>query len=91
MIEILMIILIMITTINVVCLVEINNQIRRLLQMPGNNENKTAKRVHSSISQAKFDNVLQGRQSYKKYENRDGLYEPIKPKNGIEIKPRKEE
>ena len=91
MIEILIMILIIMTAINTVCLVEINHQIQRLLKTPNNSESKSIKRVHSSISQAKFDNVLQGRQSYQKYENRDGLYEPIKPKNGIEIKPRKEE
>ena len=80
MIEILIMILIIITIINVVCLVEIPN-----------NNDKKVKREHSSISQAKFDNILQGRENYKKYKNQDGLYEPVKPKNGIEIKPRKEE
>ncbi len=90
MIEILIMILIIITIINVVCLVEINNKIQKLIQTPNNNDKKV-KREHSSISQAKFDNILQGRENYKKYKNQDGLYEPVKPKNGIEIKPRKEE
>lgn len=50
------------------------------------------KRTHPQISEVNFDNILTGRSDvYNKYKNKDGLYEPVRTKNGIEIKPRKEE
>ena len=44
------------------------------------------KRTHSNIGQANFNNILQGRNNYDKYKNKDGLYEPVTGKRGIELK-----
>ena len=47
---------------------------------------KEFKRIHSNIGQANFNNILQGRNNYDKYKNKDGLYEPVTGKRGIELK-----
>lgn len=47
---------------------------------------KELKRKHSNIGQANFNNILQGRNNYDKYKNKDGLYEPVTGKKGIELK-----
>lgn len=48
------------------------------------------KRKHTYIARASFDNVLKGRNCYDKYKNKDGLYEPVIGKRGIELKKRGE-
>lgn len=55
------------------------------------NKVKQFKREHTSISKTNFGNILNGRTNvYAKYKNKDGLYEPVKTKNGIELKKREE-
>lgn len=55
------------------------------------NRVKQFKREHTSISKTNFGNILNGRTNvYAKYKNKDGLYEPVKTKNGIELKKREE-
>ena len=50
---------------------------------------KQFKREHSNISKTNFGSILNGRtDAYAKYKNSDGLYEPVRTKNGIEIKKR---
>lgn len=72
---------------------EQNNMIKELInQNKDNSKKKSTYREHSSISKSNFANILQGRtDAYQKYKNKDGLYEPVTPKNGIEIKDKREE
>lgn len=47
------------------------------------------RKSHPSIAKASYTSPLAGRRSipgYDKYKNKDGLYEPVKPQNGVEIK-----
>lgn len=86
MFEILMMIGLGLITIAIVVMIELNNNIKELNKQAS--AQKTAeKRTHPVISKVKFDNVLYGRTNiYDKYKNKDGLYEPVKTANGIEIK-----
>lgn len=43
-------------------------------------------RKHLAIQNSKYENSFGGRYSYDKYKNTDGLYEPVKPSKGIELK-----
>lgn len=53
----------------------------------GNKTNKTFKRNHSNINPVSFNNPIQARKNlYDDYKNEKGLYEPITPRKGIEIK-----
>lgn len=55
------------------------------------NKPKQFKREHAFVSKTNFGNILNGRTNvYAKYKNKDGLYEPVKTKNGIELKKREE-
>ena len=57
-----------------------------------NKDKKNTYREHKAISKSNFSSILQGRtNAYAKYQNKDGLYEPIKPKAGIELKNKREE
>lgn len=51
-------------------------------------ENKS--RIRARIAPTDFSNVLNGR-AYDKYKNKDGLYEPVRPKGGIPLQPNKRE
>lgn len=46
---------------------------------------KQLKREHSDIAKVDFKNILNGR-AYDKYKNKDGLYEPVIGKKGIDLK-----
>ncbi len=48
--------------------------------------NQKRTRKHSSIIQSNYDNSFGGRKGYEKYQNSDGLYEPVKPSKGINLK-----
>jgi len=92
MFENLMIIGLILIIIAIVIMIKLNKNIRELLKQSKEEEKKETKRTHPTISKAKFDNVLLGRTNvYDKYKNKDGLYEPVITKNGIEIKSRKGE
>lgn len=86
MLEVLMLIVIFLMIILIITMVEVNNNILKLAcksDIPKTKE----KRVHSKVSSVNFDSVLSGRSSiYDKYKNKDGLYEPVTPKNGINLK-----
>lgn len=86
MFEILTIIELWLTVTAIALILDLNSNIKELNKQAS--AQKTAeKRTHPVISKAKFDNVLSGRTNvYDKYKNKDGLYEPVKTANGIEIK-----
>ena len=53
----------------------------------GNKSNKVFKRNHSNINPVSFSNPIQARKNlYDDYKNEKGLYEPVTPRKGIEIK-----
>lgn len=65
----------------------------KLEKEKANIERTQKRKTHPSIAKSNYTSVLTGRKSmpeYEKYKNKDGLYEPIKPKNGIEIKKRED-
>ena len=64
--------------------IKINNRIRELDKIDNKKPKKT-RRNHSTINPVSFSNPIQSRK-YKEYENEKGLYEPVKPRKGIEIK-----
>ncbi len=93
MIELLLIILIAVMIAFMVAIIELDVTVYKLSKKAETavKENKE-KRIHTPMSKIDFDNPLKGRQyNYEKFKNKDGLYEPVRTKNGIEIKPRKEE
>lgn len=47
-------------------------------------------RKHLSIGQSDFDNAFGGRKAYSMFKNQNGLYEPVTPSKGIEIKKKEE-
>lgn len=52
-----------------------------------NKTNKAFKRNHSNINPVSFSNPIQARKNlYDDYKNEKGLYEPVTPRKGIEIK-----
>lgn len=91
MFEKLMIIGLILIIIAIVVMIKLNKSIQELLKQSKEIKKET-NRKHPNISKAKFDNVLKGRTNvYDKYKNKDGLYEPVTSKNGIELKNRKGE
>lgn len=48
------------------------------------------KRIHSSIAKSDYENAFGGRKAYEIYQNQDGLYEPVMPSKGIELKKKEE-
>lgn len=47
------------------------------------------RKTHPTIAKSNYSNILTGRKSilgYDQYKNKDGLYEPVTPNNGIRIK-----
>ena len=86
----LMIIAICLIAVTVLIEVKINDNIKDLIKQK-TSELEKIKRKHTQISSVNFENTLTGRNdTYKKYKNKYGLYEPVKAKNGIEIKVRKD-
>lgn len=86
MLEVLMIVLIVLMIIMIVTVARVNNNILKLIDEDDIPKTKK-KRVHSQMSSVNFDSILSGRTSvYDKYKNKDGLYEPVTPKNGINLK-----
>lgn len=53
-------------------------------------ENQQTKRIHSKIKTSNYNNSFGNRNSYDIYKNKDGLYEPQKPHQGIELKKKEE-
>lgn len=49
-------------------------------------ENKYHIRKHSSIENSNYNNSFGGRKAYEIYKNKSGLYEPVTPSKGIQIK-----
>ncbi len=50
---------------------------------------KVQRKTHPAVGKVSYASPLAGRRTtsaYDKYKNKDGLYEPVMPKNGIEIK-----
>lgn len=43
-------------------------------------------RTHNNIKPSNYESVFNTRASYDEYKGRNGLYEPQKPKRGIELK-----
>jgi len=72
---------------------EQNNLIKEFIKQNKNsNKKENIYREHSQIAKSNFANILKSRtNAYAKYQNKDGLYEPITPKNGIELKDKREE
>lgn len=54
------------------------------------NEEAKRKRKHLSVGQSDFDNAFGGRKAYSMFKNQNGLYEPVIPSRGIEIKKKEE-
>lgn len=48
-------------------------------------ENIKSKRVHPTVKNSNYNN-FNGKTAYELYKNENGLYEPIKPSRGIELK-----
>lgn len=55
-----------------------------------NKEESKPKRKHLSVGQSDFDNAFGGRKAYSMFKNQNGLYEPVTPSKGIEIKKKEE-
>lgn len=52
-------------------------------------ENAFKKKKHPTLGQSNYKSTLTGRKNtyaYDKYKNKEGLYEPVNPHNGIQIK-----
>lgn len=52
-------------------------------------QSQMQRRTHPAVGRTSYTSPLIGRKNtsaYDKYKNKDGLYEPVMPKNGIEIK-----
>lgn len=62
------------------------NRLNDTLKKQIKKEEIKPKRTHSQVSKTNFSNILNGRINvYDKYKNKDGLYEPIKGKAGINL------
>lgn len=51
---------------------------------------KPKKRQHNNVKTSNYDNSY-GNRGYSIYKNKNGLYEPQKPHQGIELKAKKED
>ena len=47
-------------------------------------------RKHTSIEKSNFNNAFGGRKTYEIFKNTNGLYEPVTPSKGIELKKKEE-
>jgi hypothetical protein len=66
---------------------KMNEQIK---EVDTKKEEKEIKRKHLAVGQSDFENAFGGRKAYAIYKNTNGLYEPVKPSNGIPIKKKEE-
>jgi len=90
--------LILLFTLNMVAIFLLDNTLKELLKQTNQvnvenieHSNKEPKaRIRARIAPTDFSNVLNGR-AYDKYKNKDGLYEPVRPKGGIPLQPNKRE
>lgn len=90
--------LIILFALNATAIFLLNNTLKELLKQAGQvnaesieHSNKESKaRIRARIAPTDFSNVLNGR-AYDKYKNKDGLYEPVRPKGGIPLQPNKRE
>ena len=76
--------LIIMTTIILVFLYKLENEFKKA------NTKRTGykRKTHPSIAKSNYDSILAGRKSipgYDQYKNKNGLYEPVTPNNGIRI------
>lgn len=53
-------------------------------------EAEVKRRIHGNIGKSDYDNAFGGRKAYEIYKNQDGLYEPVIPSKGIELKKKEE-
>lgn len=53
-------------------------------------EKTKTKRQHPKIEKSNYDNAYGGRKAYEKYQNKEGLYEPVTPSKGLKIKKKEE-
>lgn len=89
--------LILLFTLNMVAIFLLDNTLKEILKQSSQintenveHSNKESKaRIRSRIAPTDFSNVLNGR-AYDKYKNKDGLYEPVRPKGGIQLNKREE-
>ena len=88
--------LILLFTLNMVAIFLLDNTLKEILKQSSqiNTENIANKepkaRIRARIAPTNFSDVLNGR-AYDKYKNKDGLYEPVRPKGGIPLQPNKRE
>lgn len=90
--------LILLFTLNMVAIFLLDNTLKEILKQANQintesteHSNKEPKaRIRARIAPTNFSDVLNGR-AYDKYKNKDGLYEPVRPKGGIPLQPNKRE
>lgn len=90
--------LILLFTLNMVAIFLLDNTLKEMLKQANQiniesteHSNKEPKaRIRARIAPTNFSDVLNGR-AYDKYKNKDGLYEPVRPKGGIPLQPNKRE
>ena len=73
----------------VISLYMILNKLYNVKENTNLNNTKTNRKTHPNVGKINYKNTLAGRQSiqaYEQYKNTNGLYEPVKPNNGIPIK-----
>lgn len=61
----------------------------KLEKMANIKQIETKRRTHPGIGKSNYNSILTSRKSipgYDKYKNKNGLYEPVTPNNGIRIK-----
>ena len=77
-------------TVHIYLIWEALNLLKDKISQENNEDNKTNKvfkRNHSNINPVSFSNPIQARKNlYDDYKNEKGLYEPVTPRKGIEIK-----
>ncbi len=55
-----------------------------------NKKNNKVIRQHNTIKQSNFENSFGGRKTYEIFKNTNGLYEPVTPSKGINLKKKEE-
>lgn len=84
-------VLIPITSIGFLCkITDIIGDIKERLDKKQQPEAEVKKRIHGNIGKSDYDNAFGGRKAYEIYKNQDGLYEPVMPSKGIELKKKEE-
>ena len=73
----------------IVLLMKILDKLENKQEIAQTETNVVKRKMHPSIGTVNYKSQLEGRKSviaYEKYKNKEGLYEPVKPTNGIPIK-----